>query len=50
MTSRQLILVSNLSQQLDEVAAVGDRAKRIYKNHFGFERSPKHYNALLLSL
>ena len=39
-----------LSQQPEEVAAMGERAKRVYEECFGFERSLKRYNELLLSL
>jgi glycosyltransferase involved in cell wall biosynthesis len=42
--------LQHLSQQPEEVAAMGKRAKRVYAEHFGFERSLKHYNELLLSL
>ena len=42
--------LQHLSQQPEEVAAMGERAKRVYAEHFGFERSLKHYNELLLSL
>ena len=40
----------NLSQHPEEVAAMGERAKRVYLERFGFERSRTHYNELLLSL
>nr|WP_255445526.1 glycosyltransferase family 4 protein [Synechococcus sp. Minos11] len=39
-----------LSKHPEEVAAMGERAKRVYGEHFGFERSLRHYNELLLSL
>ena len=39
-----------LSQEPEEVAAMGERAKRVYDKHFGFDRSLQHYNELLLSL
>jgi glycosyltransferase involved in cell wall biosynthesis len=42
--------LQHLSQQPKEVAAMGERAKRVYDKRFGFERSLKHYNELLLSL
>ena len=42
--------MSVLSQQLDEVASMGQRTKRVYEDHFEFEWSPKHYNELLLNL
>ena len=42
--------LQHLSQQPEEVAAMGERAKRVYAKSFGFERSLKHYNELLLSL
>ena len=32
------------------VAAMGERAKRVYEEQFGFKRSLKSYNELLLSL
>ena len=39
-----------LVYQPEEVAAMGERARRVYAERFGFERSLKHYNELLLSL
>ena len=42
--------LQHLSQQPEEVAAMGERAKRVYEECFGFERSLKRYNELLLSL
>ena len=42
--------LQHLSQQPEEVAAMGERAKQVYEEHFGFERSLTHYNELLLSL
>ena len=42
--------LQHLSKQPEEVAAMGERAKRVYQEQFGFERSLKHYNELLLSL
>ena len=42
--------LQHLSRQPEEVAAMGERAKRVYDKHFGFERSLQHYNELLLSL
>jgi len=42
--------LQHLSKQPEEVAAMGERAKRVYEEQFGFERSLKHYNELLLSL
>jgi glycosyltransferase involved in cell wall biosynthesis len=42
--------LQHLSQHPEEVAGMGERAKRVYAESFGFERSLKHYNELLLSL
>ena len=42
--------LQHLSRHNNEVEAMGKRAQRVYGERFGFERSLKHYNALLLSL
>ena len=42
--------LQHLSQHPEEVATMGERAQRVYGERFGFERSLKHYNELLLSL
>ena len=47
---RRLVLARGLSQQPEKVAAMAERAKRVYAEHFGFERSLKHYNELMMSL
>ena len=42
--------LQHLSQHPEEVAGMGERAKRVYAERFGFERSLKHYNELMMSL